>query len=228
MFRYLLLPAALLLCLPLFSQQEIKSVDNTVREDIEWANLWWAHAPDTKLPRVLLIGDSVTNGYHNDVDKLLKGKVNVDMVATSANICDPALLAQVRLAVGGYKHAVIHFNNGLHGWQLDDAAYEAGLSRLIALLRELSPQAKLVWGHSTPIVLTTDPATLDPKNAAVIRRNEIAARVMQELGIPVDDTYSVSVGHPEYRNVGDGYHYNQQGKTAQAEAVAKAIIPLLP
>ena len=194
-----------------------------MREDIEWANFWWAHAPDTKLPRVLLIGDSVTNGYHNNVDKLLKGKANVDMLATSANICDPALLAQVKLAVGDYKHAVIHFNNGLHGWQLSDAEYEAGLRRLIGLLRQLEPQAKLVWGQSTPIVLTTDPATLDPKNAVVLKRNEVAARVMQELGIPVDDTYSVSVGHAEYRNAGDGFHYNEQGKTAQAEPVARAI-----
>ena len=127
-------------------------MDSNIHEDIEWANFWWEHAPDTKLPRVLLIGDSITNGYHGDVARLLKGKANVDMLATSASICDPSLIAQVKLAVGDYKHAVIHFNNGLHGFHLDDAQYAAGLKRLVETLKQLEPQAKLIWATSTPIV----------------------------------------------------------------------------
>jgi hypothetical protein len=175
------------------------------------------------LPRVLLIGDSITNQYKADVQKLLQGKANVDMMATSANILDPQFTAAVKLAVGDYKHAVIHFNNGLHGFHLSDAQYEAGLRRLVTLLRQLEPQAKLVWGNNTPIVEASKVDTLAGGNATVLKRNEIAARVMAELGIPIDDLYTPSVGHPEYRNPGDGYHYNQQGKTVQAEAVTKAV-----
>lgn len=228
MLRYLLLPAALLLCVPLLAQQETKPLDNTVGEDMEWANFWWQHSTDVKLPRVLTIGDSITNQYRGDVQALLTGKANVDMVATSANILDPQFTAAVKLAVGDYQYAVIHFNNGLHGFHLTDAQYEAGLRRLVDLLRQLAPQAKLIWANSTPIVEANKVDTLSGGNATVLKRNEVAARVMQELGIPVDDLYGISVGHPEYRNNGDGYHYNQAGRTVQSQAVAKAISGLLP
>ncbi len=30
------------------------------RETIEWCNLWWENTGDQTLPRVLLIGDSIT------------------------------------------------------------------------------------------------------------------------------------------------------------------------
>jgi lysophospholipase L1-like esterase len=227
MVRLATLWAALLLALPLIAQQENNAVDNTTRETMEWANLWWEHAPDTKLPRALLIGDSITNGYHRGVANLLKGRVNVDMLATSANILDPAFMAQLKVAVGDYKHAVIHFNNGLHGFHLTDAQYEAGLRRLVEALKELAPQAKLIWAHSTPIADANEVANPASNNPVVIGRNAIAARVMAEYGIPVDDLYTLMLGHPEWRNKGDGYHYNQAGKTPQSEQVAKLVAEAL-
>ena len=42
--------------------------------------------PDPKLPRVLLIGDSICSGYHRLVRDLLKGKANVDVWVTGANV----------------------------------------------------------------------------------------------------------------------------------------------
>ena len=33
------------------------------RESIEWCDLWISHANETNLPRVLLIGDSITRAY---------------------------------------------------------------------------------------------------------------------------------------------------------------------
>ena len=33
------------------------------REAIEWCNIWIPDANETKLPRVLLIGDSIAGGY---------------------------------------------------------------------------------------------------------------------------------------------------------------------
>ena len=34
-------------------------------ENIEWCNIWMPEATRTDLPRVLLIGDSICNGYHD-------------------------------------------------------------------------------------------------------------------------------------------------------------------
>jgi hypothetical protein len=33
------------------------------RESIEWCDIWVSHANETNLPRVLLIGDSITRAY---------------------------------------------------------------------------------------------------------------------------------------------------------------------
>jgi len=212
----------LLAAAPLLAQDPI---DNMQREGTEWAILRWEQAPDTKLPRVLLVGDSIANGYASHVSGLLQGKAHVDLLATSKSVCDPALLLEVTLATHGYKHAVIHFNNGLHGWHLTDAQYEAGLRRLVAKLHELAPQAKLVWGSSTSAVTLPD-KQIDPNmNPKVIRRNEIAARVMTELGVPIDDLYAAIVDHCDWHS--DTLHLNAQGYAALAESVVKAVTPAL-
>ena len=220
----LLLVGALILLTTVIAMAQ-DPIDNMQREGIEWAILRWEQTNDTTLPRVLLIGDSITNGYTVPVRTLLKGRANVDMLATSKNICDPALLLEVTLATHGYRHAVIHFNNGLHGGQLTDAQYEAGLRRLVAKLRELAPQAKLVYANCTSAVTLPD-KQLDPKsNAVVLRRNEIAARVMTDLGIPIDDLYAVIVDHSDWHS--DSLHFNAQGYAALAESVVKSVEPFL-
>lgn len=197
------------------------AIDDTRREATEWLILRWEQAPDTTLPRVLLVGDSIANGYAGEVSRLLGGKAHVDLLATSKSICDPALLKEVELATDGYQHAVIHFNNGLHGGHLTDAQYEAGLRRLVARLRGLAPQAKLVWASSTSAVTLPD-KQLDPNlNPKIIHRNEIAARVMAELGLPIDDLYGVAATRNDWHS--DTLHFSAEGCTALAQAVSESV-----
>jgi lysophospholipase L1-like esterase len=198
-------------------------VNRPVREGIEWCILRWEQAPDLKLPRLLLIGDSIANGYHGPTSALLKGQVNVDLMASSASVTDPQWQASIRLAIADYKYTVIHFNNGLHGWHLKDEEYAGGLREMIKLLRELAPGAKLIWAASTPLTKPAEGHALDPvKNAVVLGRNEVAAQVMQEAGIPVHDLYSVLVGQAQLR-ANDPYHYNEAGRKLAAEAVVKTV-----
>lgn len=221
--RLLLLALTLLLAGMAMAQD---TIDSRTREGTEWAILRWEQAPDTKLPRVLLVGDSISNGYASHVSGLLAGKAHVDLLATSKSVCDPAFLLELALATDGYKHAVIHFNNGLHGWHLTDAQYEAGLRRMVAKLRELAPQARLVWGNCTSAVTLPD-KKLDPNaNAVVLKRNEIAARVMGELGVPIDDLYAVIVDHCDWHS--DSLHFNQDGYAALAASVVKSLPSPIP
>lgn len=202
------------------------TIDDRTRETTEWAILRWEQATDATLPRLLLVGDSISNGYAPHVRKLLEGRALVDLLATSKSVCDPALLLELTLATDGYQHAGIHFNNGLHGAHLTDEQYEAGLRRMVATLRELAPQATLVWGHSTSAVTLPD-KQLDPeRNAAVLRRNEIAARVMSELGVPIDDLYAAIVDHCDWHT--DTLHFSAEGYTALAESVVASVLPFLP
>jgi len=56
----------------------------------------------------------------------------------------------------------------------------------------------------------------------VIERNNAAAEIMKKYNIPIDDVYSLLAGHPEY-SCGDGFHYNQTGKTFIARHIADTV-----
>ncbi|MBE7077867.1 MAG: hypothetical protein E7377_04095 [Clostridiales bacterium] len=45
----------------------------TLKEDIEWLRIWCEETNDQNLPRVALIGDSITEGYFRFVLNALKG-----------------------------------------------------------------------------------------------------------------------------------------------------------
>ena len=200
-----------------------KTTTRPVREYTEWCRLHWSSAPDTSRPRVLLIGDSIVVGYHGEVSKLLKGKANVDMLATSKCIADPAFLKETELATEGYDHDVIHFNNGLHGWHVTEEEYASHLARYVKQLRRLAPKAKLIWGSTTPVSVSRDPTKLSPqKNPRVIRLNRIAADVMQANHIPINDLYGLVVGKADLR-AADGFHYNRKGHAVQGKAVAEMV-----
>ncbi|MBL9133652.1 MAG: hypothetical protein JNG86_20750, partial [Verrucomicrobiaceae bacterium] len=85
------------------------------REGTEWCNIWMPNANKHDLPRVLLIGDSLTQGYGPDVEKVLAGKAYVARLATSRCVGDPVLHAELSAVLGAETFDVIHFNNGLHG-----------------------------------------------------------------------------------------------------------------
>jgi hypothetical protein len=208
-------------------QQEAPMQSPVIREQYEWSNIWWDCANDTKLPRVLLIGDSISVGYSPVVTKLLKDKVHVDRLGTSRSINDPMLLKETAIVLEDTPYLVIHINNGLHGFHLTGPQYAEGLRKYLSMLRSLCPQAKVIWGTSTPITARDDTKTLDAKNEVVLTRNEIAAPVAAEFGLPTDDLYQVVVGKSELR-AGDGYHYNAAGYDLLGAAVAESIRKALP
>lgn len=48
--------------------------DEPISERIEWIDIWVTDADKDDLPRVLLVGDSITRGYFGAVEKHLEGK----------------------------------------------------------------------------------------------------------------------------------------------------------
>src|SRR3954467_10868139 len=75
---------------------------------------------DPNLPRVLLIGDSISMGYTLPVREMLKGKANVHRPPAN---CGPTErgLDQLDKWLGDGKWDVIHFNFGLHDLKYLDA-----------------------------------------------------------------------------------------------------------
>jgi lysophospholipase L1-like esterase len=149
------------------------------------------------LPRVLLIGDSISMGYTLDVREKLKGHANVHHPAEN---CGPTERGLARLDkwLGTNHWDVIHFNFGLHDLKyLDDEGkyvdpakgkqvappevYRKNLRELALRLQKTG--AALVYATTTPV----PPGTLGRIAGDERPYNEAAKSVMQELGIPVDD-----------------------------------------
>jgi lysophospholipase L1-like esterase len=198
------------------------------RESIEWCDIWISHANETNLPRVLLIGDSITRDYYPEVEKQLGRKAYVGRLSSSAFISDPALIKQIETVLNEYKFDVIHFNNGMHGWQHSEKEYEQEFPKILKVIQKCAPKAKLIWASTTPLKVSP---TLPPDNQTqatderIAARNAIALKLVQTKGIPVNDLNMLMHGHPEYHS--DNVHFNGQGIHLQAAQVATHIEKLL-
>ena len=191
------------------------------REPIEWCDIWIAHSTETALPRVLLIGDSITRGYGKDVEHQLEGRAYVGRLATSKSLGDGALLEEIALVLRQNKFAVIHFNNGMHGWDYTEEEYGRAFPQLLALCKQLAPQARLIWATTTPVREGKE-LKLAPRTERVKARNRLAQELVTKAGIPVDDLFALCVEHPEFSSP-DGVHASAKGVAAQATQVAAAI-----
>ncbi len=182
------------------------------------------------LPRVLLIGDSISIGYTVATRKLLEGKANVHRIPTNGGPTKNGV-ANIAKWLGDGKWDVIHFNWGIHDLkympdgkrQVEPADYEANLRKLIATLKATS--AKLIWATTTPI---PDGELNPPRKFGQVKEyNDIAAKVMAENGVAIDDLNAHITPHlAEMQNPRD-VHYTAAGSQHLAEKVAGAITQAL-
>lgn len=190
------------------------------RESIEWLDIWAPHTNDTGLPRVLLLGHSITRLYGPSVDNRLEGKAFVTRLATSKSLGDPVYLDEVALILSQYDFDIIHVSNGAHGWDYTIEEYSAALGQLYARLKEMAPDAKLIWA--------TNPPMADKEMYRItLERNESIRAFLAGKDIPIDDSFAVLDGKDEYYEGTDGVHPNAQGVEALAEVVSEMILESL-
>jgi hypothetical protein len=187
--------------------------------------------PDPRLPRVLLIGDSIVGAYHDTVIAGLKGTATIDFWTTGLHELSPELHDLLKAAVTHAPYAVVHFNIGLHGWQegrVPDREYEAAMRKYVAIVRAGAPHAQLIWASITPVTVKGSPEKLDPDiNAIIVRRNAAAARIMAENHIEIDDLYGLMSGRLALGR-GDQFHWTEPAVRMQGDAVTAIILKNLP
>jgi hypothetical protein len=188
------------------------------------------------LPRVMLIGDSISIGYTVPVRELLRGKANVHRPRTN---CGPTTkgVAEIDQWLGDGKWDVIHFNWGLHdlkymgaqGQNLADPdaddsrpqvpidKYEANLRKLVDRLKQT--EAKLIWRSTTPV----------PEGAKgrvvgdAAKYNAVAKKIMDEHGIAIDDQYSFALGKLKEIQLPANVHFSPAGSRELAKQAVAAI-----
>lgn len=148
------------------------------------SNAWDFVQDDPRLPRVLLIGDSVSRGYTQPARKALAGKANVHRAPAN---CGPTAsgLKNLDAWLGAGKWDVIHFNFGIHDRATPAADYVKRLEEIVTRLEKTG--AKLIWASTTPI--PDDPAKKQTAQS-IVDRNALAAEVMKKHGIPIDDLFA--------------------------------------
>jgi lysophospholipase L1-like esterase len=181
---------------------------------------------DPKLPRVLLIGDSISIGYTIPVRKQLAGVANVHRIPENAAFTGHGL-KQIDGWLGDGRWDVIHFNFGLHDLkrmedgnpQVSLADYASNLRQLVARLKPTG--AALIFATTTPV---PEGKVSPPRVPAdVARYNEAALRVMKENGVAIDDLYAFALSRLSQIQQPANVHYTEAGYDALAGEVTRSI-----
>ena len=182
------------------------------------------------LPRVLLIGDSISMGYTLPVRALLAGQANVHRIPENGSATGVGL-AKLDVWLGSGKWDVIHFNWGLHDlkhWKdnkLDLAGPQVTpLEEYEKNLRDLVKRFKVIWASTTPV-----PEGSGGRVAAdEVKYNEAAARVMKAEGVAIDDLHAVAAARIAELQRPANVHFTEAGYRALAEKVVESIRLQLP
>jgi lysophospholipase L1-like esterase len=188
---------------------------------------WLSSAQD--LPRVLIIGDSISIGYTPFVEKQLAGKAVVQHNPSNAGTSGNGVFMMDNwLDDKQGKWNVIHFNFGLHdlkrmsdgGHQVEPEQYERYLRLFIARLRKT--EAKLIYATTTPVPEGKVNPPRTPADVPVY--NAIAMKILNESGIAVNDLYTPALAHAAEWQTPINVHYKPEGYEALAKQVTAAIL----
>jgi len=180
------------------------------------------------LPRVLIIGDSISIGYTPFVDKQFAGKATVAHSPANAGTSgNGVFMMDGWLNDKQGKWDVIHFNFGLHDLKrMSDGQHQVAPAQYERYLRLFTERlkatgAKLVYATTTPVPEGKVSPPRVPADVAAY--NEIAVRVMKENGIPVNDLYSLALAHLAEWQLPVNVHYKPEGYEGLAKQVTRAI-----
>lgn len=182
------------------------------------SNAWDFVKDDPKLPRVLLIGDSVSRGYTQPARKALAGKANVHRAPAN---CGPTAsgLKNLDVWLGEGKWDVIHFNFGIHDRATPVADYRKRLEEIVVRLKRTG--ARLIWAATTPI---PDNPAQKQTAASIVERNKVAAEVMAAHGVAVNDLFAAMTPRlAEYQPPLD-VHFKAEGYDFLGAKVAEAVL----
>lgn len=188
---------------------------------------------DPALPRVLLIGDSISIAYTTTVRRALKGRANVHRVQDNCAYSAKGV-EHASEWIGDGKWDLIHFNFGLwdwYGWKQDQRAtpetYAANLEKIVEVLKTTG--ATLVFATTTPpcdeaegnikVMVTED-------EARAFR--DAALAVMKGHGVLVNDLHAtISMDRRKYTLGKQDVHWNKAGSQLLGNQVARFVCDVL-
>ena len=185
---------------------------NTHLETYEWDDIWWDHPADKTAARILIIGDSISCGYRRAATKIESRDVFIDGIATSKAVDNKTFYTLLDyFASNGLRYDAVFFNNGLHGWHLEDSEeYRVHYEKLASYVKEKFAPEKFFIVLTTPVRKSGNTEIFDERNERVKVRNLASAEIAKSLGAEVLDFFSLIENRPELYT-GDGVHLVPEG-----------------
>ena len=195
-----------------------------------------------KLPKVLLIGDSISMGYYPFVKDSFFGKAEVLRPMKSNGDmynCQGTTNGVLGIAdwIADIEWDVIHFNFGLHDikhidWitkknsnsqedphQASPKQYGKNLKFIVKKLKKT--EAKLIFATTTPYPNTVRKPLRKPGMSKIY--NEVALKIMAKNNIQVNDLYNYVLPKMEKLQRPNNVHFSLYGSQKLAEKVVTSI-----
>lgn len=192
----------------------------TPLETFEWDRMWLEHTEDTLTPRVLYIGDSISCGVLGAANKRACGRLRFDGFHTSKGLDNPHFRPTLlSIAAQQPRRDVILFNNGLHGWHLDDEKeYIPWLCDTLAWLQGKFPGTPVLFVQTTHV-------TRECWQVRAKRRALLADTAVKNLQLPIIDLYALSRAHADL--IRDGVHFTEEGYALLADVLIARVTEIL-
>ena len=188
------------------------------------------------MKKILLIGDSIRQGYDKYVKYALKDVCEVYYPSDNCRFAEYVLRHlpdwKDQLSLGDDVD-VVHWNAGLWDslvWFEDGPLtppdiYAYYIARICRLIQKIFPKAKVIFATSTPVLEERflNPKRSYRKNSDIAQYNEIAAKIAKEHGFYVNDLYAVVKDVPKSYYSDMTHLYTPGGTQLLADAVLEAI-----
>jgi hypothetical protein len=188
----------------------------------------WAYVKDDpKLPRVLIIGDSISRAYTADARKALKGKANVHRAPAN---CGPTqnFIKNCEIWLnqnGSNKWDFIVVNFGIHDSR-QPATYEDNLRKVIARLKQTG--ASIFWVRTTPWGKDSTVFEKGGAGDASLITNPTSDQLAKAEDLEIIDAHAVMAPLVEgHLNRKDFTHWDSEAYRILGNAVADALTPRL-
>jgi lysophospholipase L1-like esterase len=114
--------------------------------------------------------------------------------------------------------AVVHFNNGLHGWGYTERQFKSGFPIFLEAIRALPGHARLIWTTITPVKPEASNGATNPR---IDSRNAIAQALVEPEKILIDDLHALMSQHSDLYE--DPFHFNKVGAAIMGDQAATII-----
>jgi lysophospholipase L1-like esterase len=190
------------------------------------------------MKKVVLIGDSIRQGYQHTVKRELAGLADVWSPEENSMHTVHQLYRFQEYVVGNHPD-ILHFNAGL--WDLRNAFpgvagslvplehYRRNVAFLFQLAKDHT-KAKVIWATTTPLSelhrLQNHAVTGHPprERSLVDAYNTVANEEARRAGVEINDLHQFVLDHdPAKLLLPDGAHFTEEGCTLLGRRVAEVI-----